>query len=846
LVSGRITHDDGVTAYATRRYSLLAPDGEYLRRCLCPDCSRPPDCTGQPAGTERADLGEYSSPGDPRRGRPIYGRTDADGRFSHPVPTPVGTYILELFHQDLTVPQVVRRESDPPYRARGNVICLDVEAPATPAGTVPEQRVIIQAAPADAVSPNPGIALAAPFVAVNKPHTNPQRVQVTLSSDSAFEGTGTLTRSGNTAAVRLFMAATGGTELRFDGTDNRFTGAELAAGVHLFAEGGPNPSGTVGDHVLTLTLAPSGDCAPSAGPPATASLTAVLFTLDIALSRPSSGVEPAIMSEADKVTVGRHVQVRDATLSHERTMLIVRPPTPAVTATLELARRNGLVQAFDQEQPASGQAPVADPLSLASAAVPAAGRRLFVEGITASGSARDTGYVLRVRELASDVDRVAITTMQLEIVDSATATASAATFVRIGLWDHAFDTTSGSLHNAQAEAANFVGADSRHFFLRVRDAAASGEVQVAWRTVFASTGADDDARAQPDVTLTESSAASHVFLSRALMLVTSDVDRNQATHSGLSAGHADAGLRTNAQRNHRLRRTRIDATHQLDSATATLYGAAGPAPQRARITAPAFRRTPEDRRRVRVHLVNVRRTAGGTGILTAARRDQVIGLFQSIYGVCGIYAEVDEIMLDPPASCIGWPVRYPADPIAVDPSVQGFSFPGGTNLVPSATQTAIINAARALPAFAANDIYVVCVARVYSTVPPPPGPGLVSGGGEAFPDSWTAAGSTARGFSFVGVSATNVLAEVHEVTHITTNLRNVAGGHFDLGAATATTPGPIDGKNLMHRFALIFANAISDSRRLWNTSFTNTNRTPNLVIPAQIDAIRASRFVHNY
>ncbi|MES1241723.1 MAG: protein-arginine deiminase family protein [Acidobacteriota bacterium] len=98
-VRGRIARADG-TPLANARYFLIAPDGLYLHT----------DSSGA------ADLGEVRS--GPQRGRPILGRTDADGRFSHPDPTPVGTYILEVQE-----PVVVRLADDPGLEAKGNVVC---------------------------------------------------------------------------------------------------------------------------------------------------------------------------------------------------------------------------------------------------------------------------------------------------------------------------------------------------------------------------------------------------------------------------------------------------------------------------------------------------------------------------------------------------------------------------------------------------------------------------------------------------------------------------------------------------------------------------------------------------
>jgi hypothetical protein len=49
----------------------------------------------------------------------------------------------------------------------------------------------------------------------------------------------------------------------------------------------------------------------------------------------------------------------------------------------------------------------------------------------------------------------------------------------------------------------------------------------------------------------------------------------------------------------------------------------------------------------------------------------------------------------------------------------------------------------------------------------------------------------------------------------------------------------------MHRFFLTNTGGVSDPKRLWNEQFTNSNRSPAMVVPAQIDAIRGSRFIRN-
>jgi hypothetical protein len=426
-----------------------------------------------------------------------------------------------------------------------------------------------------------------------------------------------------------------------------------------------------------------------------------------------------------------------------------------------------------------------------------------------------------------------------------------ATFVRMGIWDHGWDPATGKLRNKESEGENFIGLDSvgkeaRRFYFRVRDPDASGqpEVQVSWRTEFGA-GGNDDAPASQVITLLPT-GKKDVFVSRAVFLVAGNVDRNQVTHSGLPAGNADAGLRNRGTSNHRIRRVTVDNAHKLDTNIVAEYTPAA-AGDNVVVKLPLFNRGADERLKIRVHLVNVRKSVGGQPVLGNARREETSTIIRNIYATCGIFAEIDQIVINPPASCINWSTRYPASAIALgaDPAVEDSDFPGA-NLVPSASELDIIHVIRARSDFNANDVYLVYVSRLFKNpVPAPSATALLEAsgaGGEAFPDSFTAAGSPARSFAFLGVNTTNALAEAHEMTHITTNLRNSAGGHFHLQADVDTGPGNIDGRNLMQRFALIQNGNTADSKRLWDEDFTNNDLSPK-TIPAQITAIRGSRFV---
>lgn len=802
IVRGSIRFEDGTPA-ANMKYVLIAPDGEFMD-------------------------GERPSGGD--RGRPVPGRTRADGTFdysgrSHP--TPVGIYTMEV--ELPSGPHVAYRAGSPPATGRGSVVCKRLDQNDVVFDVIIRSGTTLHV--------NPAIVLASSVVVVKKSHTNPARQQVTLGTDQPLNGeaTGTLTRS--SVAVRFFTAAVGGTEITFNGTDNVFTGQQLTAGMQLFAEGAI-PSTALNDVILTLTLS-SASLLP--GPPVTAAMTAVELTLDVALSRTAAGVDPPVMPVNDKVNTGRFVQMREPGFSHERAMLIMRQPNPSTfVGTLELRPMNGQVEAFTAEIPASGQLAIPNPQPIPTAGIPVDGLRFFAEGVAVSTVVRDSGFQLGIQGLENDGDRVPMTTVQFDVTTAPSGTVAASPFVRFGLWDHAFDPATGNLRNGAADADHFIGADSRRFFFRVRDINAVGTPQMEWGTVRADGTADHAPVGQP-LQLRETAPNSHLFVSRPVFLVTDDNDRD-LSGSGLAA--ADINLLTP-----RIRKVTVDDTHPLDGRLSATYS---PAPgQVMRNAAVLFARAVEERRRLRVHLVNVRRTVGGAGILLGGRRDTIKAVFHSIYARCGIVIDFDEIFLDPPASCIGWATRYPSSPIASDPSVEGALAAGGGNIAPSASMSDICNAVRLLPSFDANDIYVVYVARIYQAPVPAPSPTalLVQGaGGQSFADSFTVAGSTALSFVFVGVeSAITEFADSHEVTHLTTNLPgNIAGGHFDLGAAGAGAPGNIDGKNLMHRFFLNNIFGIGNPKRLWNDPFTNTNQVPNFTIPAQIDAIRSSRYIRPF
>jgi hypothetical protein len=275
----------------------------------------------------------------------------------------------------------------------------------------------------------PVITPATQAVLVKRPYTNPARKPIKLSTDSAFDGKGTLTRSSN--AVRFFNLATGGTEINFNGTDNVFQGANLTSGVTLFAEGS-TPSKAPDDVVLTLTL--SGGSKPLK-PAVKAKMTAVELTLDICDPRPDSKTEPtplaqppakapAAGSATDKFFLGRPVPVEpewDASRPSERATLIIQQVKPAKFKGKLLLKATGgadKVLLFANEAPKKGETKLDIPFEVATGKVPAKGLKLFVQGNTPSAAARDVRLQLGLDTVDDDGDRVTATAVYIETVSN--------------------------------------------------------------------------------------------------------------------------------------------------------------------------------------------------------------------------------------------------------------------------------------------------------------------------------------------------------------------------------------------------------------------------------------------
>ncbi|MEO8335395.1 MAG: hypothetical protein ABI664_10500 [bacterium] len=165
-------------------------------------------------------------------------------------------------------------------------------------------------------------------------------------------------------------------------------------------------------------------------------------------------------------------------------------------------------------------------------------------------------------------------------------------FVRVGLWDHAYD-AAFAVRNGPAEVNNFVGSDTRRFYFRVTDPSnPNPQITIDWRTV----GTNADSPAVKSLTLRETVPGSHIYVSRAVMVVIMTEDRDFQTDSGLNDPAAD--LRAAGQSDHRTRRCAIDGSAVRGDYTP--FGAGTP----IFAAVPIFRRLPDERRRVACSVIN--------------------------------------------------------------------------------------------------------------------------------------------------------------------------------------------------------------------------------------------------
>ena len=260
-------------------------------------------------------------------------------------------------------------------------------------------------------------------VLVKRPYTKVDPLSVLLKTDAGFDGTGELTRNANHIDFTVKGAAA---PLNFDGTDNKFPGAKLSAGIELLAVA-KTASTKMNDVVLTLTLTGGSK---KNGPPVKTKLTAVAATLDICDPRVNDRTEPVPLPTAaaapagaakptDKFYLGRPLPEQVDPRIDERATLIVKDVKPRdFKGNLELTLDNDQIKIYLQEKPEPKDKPVDLPLKISPGRTTGKGFKLFVEGAKVSPGPRQTGVSLGVMGVKGEADRVRISVCHTEIVSN--------------------------------------------------------------------------------------------------------------------------------------------------------------------------------------------------------------------------------------------------------------------------------------------------------------------------------------------------------------------------------------------------------------------------------------------
>lgn len=270
-------------------------------------------------------------------------------------------------------------------------------------------------------------------------------------------------------------------------------------------------------------------------------------------------------------------------------------------------------------------------------------------------------------------------------------------FVRFGLWDSAFrmiEPTAGAneiLFNEASERDNFIGADSRRFYIRILHPAmaGAGRIQADWVTTYANgriqdsnAKLDQPSRSEPRITLLERTRG--VFASNALMLTVGDVDAGAVrevvpsqdrtrrlelrTHSGFTDGSVETGLRARGESNFRIRQGSMFGSIRVT------YPSGGTT--RVEKFTPIFRREPDERRRLQVEVVVVRDASNNAPVIADVRSvgsrfwKGHVQRMREVYERVGIYVQTSVVRSIPAGSDIVQIVQASGNDRATIVSVQ--------------------------------------------------------------------------------------------------------------------------------------------------------------------------------
>jgi hypothetical protein len=415
---------------------------------------------------------------------------------------------------------------------------------------------------------------------------------------------------------------------------------------------------------------------------------------------------------------------------------------------------------------------------------------------------------------------------KIEIVKPATPTTFAigagdpvAAQTEIGLWDNAAELTPTptdprrfTSRNDVIEQNNFVGGDSRRFYIRVTDPSAKGrqflEDNVEWWTSFE----NDDKRAKTEddppskLSLFEAGKGTGVFVSKGLMIVNDQVDRRAVMNSGVPPGHPlfakHGGNRNDQQSNYRIRRAGM-----FSFVVASYLAKSAKTPVKSAVT-PVFLKK---NRFLPVQVYIVRKSPKGPPSISPQNVfEPDLRVVTQTYERIGLWTYTDvseDDQKNPNIEKVTASTGIPYRVCVIDP-------PAGVNTAKVGEDT-LFQIAKAFPG-SPNTLRLFYIEQFFTTK----GPGALFGvsfGPTYVPPAGSVFGPIAPapqkvGASFIAGNFRDPYTAAHELGHILTD-KTTNGGHY-------SEPAPVGGfvaeENLMFEHSRGATEDLDQTKRLWD------------------------------
>ena len=223
------------------------------------------------------------------------------------------------------------------------------------------------------------------------------RIGVHLGTTGTFTGTGTLTCN-HAELIGLYDSPIGDNPVE----DQPIPGNHLSEGIVLYIEG-VSTSSAADDISLTLKLTEGGE--PLEKEEAADALTCLDLSLDI---HKKSGTA---LTAAEKHGDGRVIHVQNSANERQRAKMVLKSTPASYAGTLVLVPTKANVAVFEAET--GGAEKTSLEFAVGPGKTPAP---LYVQGKAVSTAKQDTGFALKLKDIANEGDAVKITVVDTKLV----------------------------------------------------------------------------------------------------------------------------------------------------------------------------------------------------------------------------------------------------------------------------------------------------------------------------------------------------------------------------------------------------------------------------------------------